>query len=564
MNKNSKEQQHSNIAQRKADERMKANWMAVQRKKELDGDDTTPSLDYLNLTTAQLRADIDAIKSSENFQRWNTPSGQLPVQKKDDTGGSGNQGTTSKPNNTGLPDKLKTGVENLSGHSMDDVKVHYNSDKPAQLQAHAYAQGTDIHLASGQEKHLPHEAWHVVQQKQGRVKPTKQMKGKVNVNDDAGLEKEADVMGAKALQFIDNRPEGVAQRKLNKFKNNGDTEIQLKKYSVARNLNLSLATTDWSAKGEKGDEKYQSAKTRARGQMYADLREEYPITNTDGNHEEQENSRGVEYARKKLEIDTEFDKYSDDDITVQTSRPAIKPNAGKGKRRKNSQAGPINEMVSSIKYIGAHLVKREWGGADNMWNVVAWPQKAEDKWASIFETPVDSAGLRGEDPGNVKIEVRKEDEELKRPRASEIIQEEISKLEGADNEKANKRLLESPTAKRLLTSARWVSNRALESVPEVAKGTNFLGTVELSRSETKYEEAKKGAEEHFRKKAKEELKSEEELQIHSKSKDQLTDSWEEEEARMHELRKKERKRDWKVETDLYTPGFKIEDNIVDS
>jgi len=50
--------------------------------------------------------------------------------------------------------------------------VHYNSDKPAQLQAHAYAQGTDIHLASGQEKHLPHEAWHVVQQKQGRVKPT--------------------------------------------------------------------------------------------------------------------------------------------------------------------------------------------------------------------------------------------------------------------------------------------------------------------------------------------------------------------------------------------------------
>ena len=39
-----------------------------------------------------------------------------------------------------------------------------------------------------------------VQQKQGRVKPTMQMKGKVYANDDAGLEKEADVMGAKALQ----------------------------------------------------------------------------------------------------------------------------------------------------------------------------------------------------------------------------------------------------------------------------------------------------------------------------------------------------------------------------
>ena len=106
-----------------------------------------------------------------------------------------------KKNNTGLPDNLKTGMENLSGISLDDVKVHRNSDKPAQLQAHAYAQGTDIHLGSGQEKHLPHETWHVVQQKQGRVKPTMQMKGEVNVNDDVGLEKEADVMGAKSIQL---------------------------------------------------------------------------------------------------------------------------------------------------------------------------------------------------------------------------------------------------------------------------------------------------------------------------------------------------------------------------
>lgn len=72
-------------------------------------------------------------------------------------------------NATGLPDNLKTGVESLSGHSLDDVKVHYNSAKPVQLQALAYAQGTDIHLGPGQEKHLPHEAWHVVQRKQGRV-----------------------------------------------------------------------------------------------------------------------------------------------------------------------------------------------------------------------------------------------------------------------------------------------------------------------------------------------------------------------------------------------------------
>ncbi len=103
-----------------------------------------------------------------------------------------------KTNSTGLPDTLKSGIENLSGHSMDDVKVHYNSSKPAKLNAHAYAQGTDIHLGSGQEKHLAHEAWHVVQQKQGRVKATKQVNG-AQINDNVGLEKEADVMGAKAL-----------------------------------------------------------------------------------------------------------------------------------------------------------------------------------------------------------------------------------------------------------------------------------------------------------------------------------------------------------------------------
>ena len=105
----------------------------------------------------------------------------------------------SRSNNTGLPDNLKSGIENLSGYNMDDVKVHYNSSKPAQLQAHAYAQGTDIHLGPGQEKHLPHEAWHVVQQKQGRVKSTMQLKSKIHINDDTGLEKEADVMGSKAL-----------------------------------------------------------------------------------------------------------------------------------------------------------------------------------------------------------------------------------------------------------------------------------------------------------------------------------------------------------------------------
>jgi len=103
-------------------------------------------------------------------------------------------------NNTGMPDHLKSGLENLSGMNLSSVRVHHNSSKPAQLNALAYTQGQDIHLGLGQEEHLPHEGWHAVQQMQGRVKPTMHAKG-VSINDDVGLEQEADVMGAKALQM---------------------------------------------------------------------------------------------------------------------------------------------------------------------------------------------------------------------------------------------------------------------------------------------------------------------------------------------------------------------------
>jgi hypothetical protein len=140
---------------------------------------------------------------------------QQKLQEKNTNADSAFTAVQKKSNNTGLPDNLKSGIENLSGHSMDDVKVHYNSSQPSQLNAHAYAQGTDIHIASGQEKHLPHEAWHVVQQKQGRVKPTLQMKGKVNVNDDKGLENEADVMGAKATQLHSMKDNKLVTKKTN-------------------------------------------------------------------------------------------------------------------------------------------------------------------------------------------------------------------------------------------------------------------------------------------------------------------------------------------------------------
>ena len=131
---------------------------------------------------------LDASSQSESLQR-----------KADMANNAVQRAEAPRPNNTGMPDNLKAGIESLSGFSMDDVRVHYNSSKPATVQALAYTQGTDIHVAPGQEKHLPHEAWHVAQQMAGRVSPTTNING-MPVNDNAALEHEADVMGEKAVQ----------------------------------------------------------------------------------------------------------------------------------------------------------------------------------------------------------------------------------------------------------------------------------------------------------------------------------------------------------------------------
>ncbi|MBE1160669.1 DUF4157 domain-containing protein [Dyella acidiphila] len=109
------------------------------------------------------------------------------------------QETTAGSGSNGLPSSLRTGIEALSGVDIGDVAVHRNSAKPAQMNALAYAQGSEIHLGPGQERHLPHEAWHIVQQRQGRVRPTMASADGTPVNDDRRLESEADVMGSRAL-----------------------------------------------------------------------------------------------------------------------------------------------------------------------------------------------------------------------------------------------------------------------------------------------------------------------------------------------------------------------------
>lgn len=93
---------------------------------------------------------------------------------------------------TGMPVQMKHYIENKTGLSYDDVRIHYNSDQPSKFNALGYTQGNNIFLQQGQEKHLMHELCHVAQQKKGIVKPTSSIDNYM-INDNIELEKEAEL-----------------------------------------------------------------------------------------------------------------------------------------------------------------------------------------------------------------------------------------------------------------------------------------------------------------------------------------------------------------------------------
>jgi hypothetical protein len=105
-----------------------------------------------------------------------------------------------------MPENVQSKMESAFNADFSDVRVHEGS-QASDVGALAYAQGSDIHFAPGQydpgsksgQQLLGHELTHVVQQRQGVVKPTTEVNG-IAVNDDPGLEKEADQMGNKAAE----------------------------------------------------------------------------------------------------------------------------------------------------------------------------------------------------------------------------------------------------------------------------------------------------------------------------------------------------------------------------
>ena len=127
-------------------ERTSSEKTTTQRAERTDRQDTTSGQDAVSI----FRPDygIEFVDSAA--------PGDGPVQRATRPAAARAGAAALPPNDTGLPDSVKAGVEAFSGTSLDGVKVHYNSARPAQLRAKAFTQGTDIHVAPGQERHVPH------------------------------------------------------------------------------------------------------------------------------------------------------------------------------------------------------------------------------------------------------------------------------------------------------------------------------------------------------------------------------------------------------------------------
>ncbi|MCU0288586.1 MAG: DUF4157 domain-containing protein, partial [Acidobacteria bacterium] len=128
---------------------------------------------------------------------------------------TGNRAAQRLANPYGIPEPIKKQMESTFQTDFSDVTVTPNSSRAPQLGALAYTQGNEIHFAPGMynphtsagQRLLGHELTHVVQQREGRVRPTGSISGKP-LNDSTELENEADRMGIWGSHFSVNHAAG--------------------------------------------------------------------------------------------------------------------------------------------------------------------------------------------------------------------------------------------------------------------------------------------------------------------------------------------------------------------
>jgi hypothetical protein len=160
----------------------------------LDGRDAlqplTDPMRYVRAEKAEAAASID-----RSLKAWRARSGA----------GQANPTAIPQGGGTSLAGDVRARLEPALGADLSGAKIHTGADSAKaadKLGARAFTVGSDVHFGAGEyqpgtkegDRLIAHEMTHTVQAKASGV----QRKAGTPVNDDAGLEHEADAMGAKA------------------------------------------------------------------------------------------------------------------------------------------------------------------------------------------------------------------------------------------------------------------------------------------------------------------------------------------------------------------------------
>ncbi len=220
---------------------------------------------------------------------------------------------------------------------------------------------------------------------------------------------------------------------------------------------------------------------------------------------QRDEQRGEEFAKRKRQVLARISGASDYYGPGKNEKMVWTPGAhvaglsvASERERKNTPESTLTKDVTKTSdWIGAHLIKREWGGEDNMWNVVCWPGAAEKKWGTEFEEPIEVAFANQTTKKiNFSVRVSKEDEAIRGEEVEQMVEEGLKGGPPKDERWRN-----AVQGGAITTAAR--ANRGIERIPTLATGKSELGESTLTSAETKFDAAVKAAQVQVSKKIKE-------------------------------------------------------------
>jgi len=166
--------------------------------------------------------------------------------------------------NENLPEDLQEKIENSFGQDFSNVNIQKNSKEAIGLNARAFTKGDSIHFAPSEfnpnsekgKNLIGHEFTHVTQQRSGVVKPTSVMGEGLNLNNDRGLESEADYFGQKAV-----RGESIPKYQSSSLGIRNNLRVAQAKSNI-----IQRAVTTWGGIWDTGQ--YDLRKDKANGKKY--------------------------------------------------------------------------------------------------------------------------------------------------------------------------------------------------------------------------------------------------------------------------------------------------------